>query len=440
MPRAIKAFGQFRLLLVCVAFLALALIEVAPARATSPTIESPTPDQVLSVGSVGPLQIRWNDTGDYLLSVTGQGYNWQTAATSEAANVGNSYQFAFDPLPGAGTYTATVQRSDGTDSASVSFMSVGQNTAVIVTPGAGSIQLAGFAGPLRVRFDSVRWPEAIFELRLNASTVCSWAAIDVEGTTQSCPVSSLGPGNYALEVIDTDNGETVTTSTFTVTPHLAILSSSAWPLNFYPLVVDGYRDTTRFRFSSNQAARTIVRVRNKTGHVVRRISLGRLQSGSWRWNGRSNAGSKVAPGYYRISFTARTAFETRTSSSERVQVKTALRTYYGGKSFCGACGPGTIEASAGCYIDLAYWSDDDAYLDCWGGNYARSNYIFAIPASTFRLSFGVSGAQHCCYEGAFSRTGTRLSPTRFRVRIQIGGWRAYDIRRVRINYAYQKRI
>jgi hypothetical protein len=82
----------------------------------------------------------------------------------------------------------------------------------------------------------------------------------------------------------------------------------------------------------------------------------------------------------------------------------------------------------------------DLFLDCWGGDWIRSNYLFTIPASTFATNWTVRGSQYCCYEGLFAKTGKRLSRTRYRVRVAIGGWRAFDIRSVTLNWAYKKRI
>ena len=61
-----------------------------------------------------------------------------------------------------------------------------------------------------------------------------------------------------------------------------------------------------------------------------------------------------------------------------------------------------------CSYYFDYYYVGDLYLDCWGGGWIRSNYIFAIPASTFRTSWSVAGRQYSCYEGLFSKTGTRL--------------------------------
>ena len=81
-------------------------------------------------------------------------------------------------------------------------------------------------------------------------------------------------------------------------------------------------------------------------------------------------------------------------------------------------------------------------LDCWGGRYAIARYNFGVPASAFSFRWTVrgtpTGADLCC-DGRITRTGHRIKPRLFQVRVRVTGWRAYEIRGVSLTYTYKVR-
>jgi flagellar hook assembly protein FlgD len=70
------------------------------------------------------------------------------------------------------------------------------------------------------------------------------------------------------------------------------------------------------RFALNKRAWVVVRVRNTRGRVVRRAVLGPRETGSWGWNGRSDAGNLVSPGRYELVLEARALGELRRALRE----------------------------------------------------------------------------------------------------------------------------
>jgi hypothetical protein len=421
--------------LVAVAALSLG---VGSASAETPAIVGPTAGQELAVGSTGPLQVQWDEAGDYVLRVTGPGgHAWSLAVSiAEPGSIG----YPFAPLPRPGDYTATVESPGGSVLATVAFRAVGVNVAAFLAPSQGSKHVAGFSGPARVRIEQIRWPAATLDLRLNDHVVCSWTAANVVGKTMSCPLPALAAGDYELEVQDAQTGLSFAWRSFSVLPRLLIRSRSASPRAFFPLVRDGYRDTTTFRFALNQPANVTVRVRNAAGKVVRTASLGRVSSGTWRWNGRTRSGKKLPPGTYRIDLLASNGLERKRSSAVSVRVKTAFVNRNGSKSFCGICGPGRVFVAPNCWAVGGYFHDDDLFIGCDGGDYAIATFVYSIPASTFKISFKVVGRQYCCWVGPVLKVGERIKPKRYRVAVGVGGYRSLDIHRVSISYKYKVRI
>jgi hypothetical protein len=70
-------------------------------------------------------------------------------------------------------------------------------------------------------------------------------------------------------------------------------------------------------------------------------------------------------------------------------------------------------------------------------------YTFAIPASAYNLSWGLSGERagdDICCQGKITRSGWRPTSTRYKVQAQVTGWRAYTVYRAAVSYTYKKRI
>jgi hypothetical protein len=284
--------------------------------------------------------------------------------------------------------------------------------------------------------------------------VCEFAAGEITpGETLTCPLyltdfadgSRMAPGTYDVQLqhYHNDTAEELFETLFTVevVQRLRAVSASARPLVFYPLVRDGYRDTTRFSFAFNRAASVATQVRKRSGRVIRKVALGTLKSGSWRWNGRSNAGNKVDPGYYWIRARARADGLSARTSWVRVQVKTALVTRQATKRRAGN-NFSSRAASGACYVFIDNYFDT-ANPDCFGGNYALVRYGIRVPASAYNISFGVRGGPAgddlCCY-GSIYKFGNRTSARRYVVTVKVTGYRSYEVERARVSYSYKKRI
>ena len=102
------------------------------------------------------------------------------------------------------------------------------------------------------------------------------------------------------------NGNLVASNTFTLRPPL-VSDVSAAPATFYPVIQDGYRDTTRIRFSlAADTTETSVTVSEPGGDgrccgaPVRSVDLGPLENGrhTWVWDGHDDAAELVPIGRY----------------------------------------------------------------------------------------------------------------------------------------------
>ena len=98
----------------------------------------------------------------------------------------------------------------------------------------------------------------------------------------------------------------------------------------------------------------------------------------------------------------------------------------------------SIDATSGsCYTGNYYPGN---HLACWGGNYARADYRFRVPANARVKSWTVRGGALCCDTGRITKTGIRTSARTFRVRVQVTGWRSYVVRKAILTYSYRKAI
>jgi hypothetical protein len=102
------------------------------------------------------------------------------------------------------------------------------------------------------------------------------------------------------------NGNLVASNAFTLRPPL-VSDVSAAPATFYPVIQDGYRDTTEIRFSlAADTTETTVTVSEPDGDgrccgaPVRSVDLGPLAKGrrTWVWDGNDDASDLVPTGRY----------------------------------------------------------------------------------------------------------------------------------------------
>lgn len=257
---------------------------------------------------------------------------------------------------------------------------------------------------------------------------------------RALPITALkGPDSSCRATLDDyDSGAYAAVDFAVAAPSLTLSRTSVSPATFYPLVRDGYRDTTKAAYTLSQAARVTAKVTNSQGRVVRstRLSQG-AGSRSWTWNGLRNDGTKAAAGAYRLSIVATSGGVTKSFSS-RVDVKTAIVTRT--KTIRRDGSTGAFATRGSCYASR---SGGVATLDCWGGSYARATYRFRLPASAFSVAWSAPGAvasSDICCDGTIRKTGVRTSSTSFVVTATVTGWRAYEVRAAKVTYKVKQRI
>jgi hypothetical protein len=124
-------------------------------------------------------------------------------------------------------------------------------------------------------------------------------------------LSVAKPTNYVIDVRRQSGGPVVTSATFTVLPPL-VSGLSATPSPFYPLVHDGYKDTTKIGFSlSADTSTTTVSVSRADaygrccGDEILTEDLGPLPQGkrAWSWDGAGD-GTPAKKGTYFVKVSA----------------------------------------------------------------------------------------------------------------------------------------
>ena len=420
----------------------VASIFASPAVATPPLILfEPKTGVELPLGWTGPVEIYWEEEGEMKLEVTGPGYSFALAPITVTADDRFRVQgYTIDPLPAVGTYSITAGRADGSETSSTWFVVPPPNDATIVTPIDGGAVLFGWRGPLRIRWDSITHPQSAYVVGVDGTPACGYAGSELTpGTVTTCTLGWVPDlGSHTISV-EEPGVETFLLSGFEVEPHLSVAALSAAPYRFYPYVRDGYRDRTVLRFALNKEASVVVRVRNGAGRTVRRVALGLLDEGSWAWNGRTDTGSLVPTGRYKVVLEARALGETRRWVRE-VVVARGWVTRRATKERCGGCGPGAYQSSPRCHVNFDVYHDGDVFLDCWGGDFAMVAWRFQVPANAFNIRKRVVGEVMCCPPGGVVSAGARPRPRTYVVAAGVSGWRSWDIRRVRISYSYKVRI
>lgn len=325
---------------------------------------------------------------------------------------------------------------------------VGAGDPVIVSPSSGSTVKHGWNGPVSIDFVDAPADSYEIDLACNDYDYFESTSFHYDGSQDTftwSPPAVSGPTGCDLEVYNSYY-DVYVTRTFSVAapppPPMNVGDASVTPATFYPLVRDGYRDTTKMRYRLNQRANVVATVTKSDGSRVRRVTVGWQRSGSrsWSWNGRRNNGTKVRPGRYTIKVTATSASGSKDAVSRRVSVATATVTRKGSKSRWGDAG--NAATGGNCRVTRDRYNGTGT-LDCWGGSYAQMTYGFQIPSNAYDFRWSVSGelssADICC-DGIVSKTGTRTSPTQAVVRVKVTGWRAYEVSRVRVSYTYKTRI
>ena len=296
-----------------------------------------------------------------------------------------------------------------------------------------------------------------------SSPVPSGQAFTIKGTNNTaaaidlffyCPNGSIGdvftvdPGSFSHDeagvegpqTCEVDDGNNVSLA-YRRIPIAAPPTHLSYPsmsyATFYPIVRDGYRDSTTMTFMSDGLAKVNISVRNSAGQVVRTGSERYLDK--WTWDGRTNNASTVPAGQYQISATAdaNTITRTVTVATKMAMVHKSIK----------RDGFESRSATRGkCYYRYGPSSGPDEFsitLDCRGGRYARATFNWKIPSNAKNLFWDWKAPRtyldFCC-QGRITNHESRPSKTSARAVFQVTGWRAFMIRWVSLDYDYRTRI
>lgn len=317
---------------------------------------------------------------------------------------------------------------------------------LLVSPAPGAGLLAGSTGPMVIDFVTPGDYEVTVEC--GDADYRFWAHQSYAGRTtfELDPLvahdgSTLGGKTCTLEVYSWDDYQTFTGTFPVVHAPLKVDRVSASKATFYPVVKDGYLDTTDIRFALSRPAGVTLRVEDGKGKAVYEATKTYGQPGSqaWTWNGRTTSGKPVPAGAYRAVVTA-SADGATSSGATSVRVATKVVTKRLSLARTGAEGSASTRGS--CSVTKNSY-DGSARLDCFSGRFAAITYTFSIPASATNLAWSASlraSAGDLCCRGTITKTGRRVSRTKFQVRVQVTGWRATYVDDARLRYQARVRV
>jgi hypothetical protein len=298
-----------------IAILIATIVTPGTAIAADVAIQSPLAGGKHPAPYSGPLTVDFTGaTPDtYTLTVSGANYSWVADHVYDGEN--HSFSQPFHPIGEPGDYTAVVEDSSETEIASVAFSVLGTDNAAITSPNQGQTFLAPFAGNIAVNWSSISDPDDTYRVDIERNGFpyksCPYDGAGLEDTTTHCSLSSVGVGQYDASVFN-GTGEELDHVSFNVVPRLTLTDVRVGPSTFYPLVRDGFRDTTTVRFRTNKDSRNRVHV-IKGNRTLKRVELANQSAGShqWTWNGKDGAERKVKPGYYKLQVIASASGETK---------------------------------------------------------------------------------------------------------------------------------
>jgi hypothetical protein len=222
-------------------------------------------------------------------------------------------------------------------------------------------------------------------------------------------------------------------------PRVWVSATSLSARTFYPLVRDGYRDTVRYSFTLNQTGSGTVRVTNRHGLVVRSYRFRGRRSMSVTWGGRTNAGRRVKPGYYRFRVVAH-AHGTNTRSAART---TRVRTGWKNVRHTGArYGQSTSSRSksGACYFKHDGYYNTDLLMDSWGGT-CTAHWVVRVPRGAFRVTHRILGIRYPGLDLGGPVTKRAVRTTRsVRFTVTVSDFAAYDVVGVYAKWTTRVRI
>jgi hypothetical protein len=413
------------------------------AMAADIAIQNPTEGGNYQAPFSGPLTVDFTGAipDTYTLIVSGDSYNWESTHTYDGEN--HSFSETFSPITEPGSYTAVVEDSTEAGIASVTFRVRGLDSARIMSPNHGQTFLSSFSGNVSVNWSSIADVDDIYRVDIlkNGSLYrqCQHDGAELEEITTHCSLSA-GVGQYSARVLNHTQNDLLDQVSFNIAPRLTLTDVRVVPATFYPLVRDGFRDTTTIRFRTNKSSRNRIQV-IRSGRTIKRVDLGIQSGGShqWSWNGRDGAGRKVKPGYYKLQVSASASGETK-KVGRTVKAHTRILRKNFSKSK-----RGTDYRSRGkrgnCNFDQ---SSGEALLTCLFG-VAWTDYTFQMSPGSLRnivrgpvvdgASFGYRhGLVRCHPANDAARRGSTLI-TRF-ISNGSNGWSQCWVISARVKYHY----
>ena len=266
------------------------------------------------------VSVNWNSIANsnytYRVDILKGGSLWKSCQYAGGSIEGTTTQCPV--VGGTGDYEARViNQSLAAIVDDVEFsVGVGYDEAMINSPKQGEKFLAPFEGRVSVSWSSIADPSDSYAviIRKNGSHYeqCYYSGTNLmNGTTTHCSFEG-GAGSYVAKVFNDDRLELLDSSSFSVVPRLTLTDVKVRAGTFYPLIRDGFRDTTTIRFRTNKTSNNQIKVK-KDGRTLKRVQFGSQDGGSheWSWNGRNRAGQKVKPGNYKIQVISKALGETR---------------------------------------------------------------------------------------------------------------------------------
>jgi hypothetical protein len=144
--------------------------------------------------------------------------------------------------------------------------------------------------------------------------------------------------------------------------------------------------------------------------------------------GRVELWSEVSTNDHPVSATVDCSLYKRTVSYER-RWRTFTKTRYGTDT--------SSRSKAGNCFFRADRYNGWLTLDCWGGSYARAAYRFNLPGDARNITRTIRGSTGCC---SYSNSTVSRSWSGNTATVTVTNWRAYTIKRVKIEYERRVRV
>lgn len=311
---------------------------------------------------------------------------------------------------------------------------------VISSPVAGGSVPSGWAGPVTVNFANA--PTGSFDATLmcNNYAVLRFhtfhnrlgSADDVQSWQMANPIT----GPKSCHVGLTNYGGSHANNAFTVEapppPPLKLTNVRVSRATFYPLVHDGYKDSTTINWTLNREARVRVYVQH-AGRVVRHGGSDDEKAGRWYWlwGGRKDNGTKVSPGRYFIHLVARAGGVVKHETRE-VTVTTGYRRE---KTTLARSGYGTsfTHHTKYCGVDFDSY-DRTVQLSCFYGGSAAAKYRFFLHRGAYGIRWTVYGNVVAGNKNNLRLPGVRADSLHYVATVKVERDLSYVVNEVDLSY------